>query len=147
MAKKAVNKIRFIFRRTRSNLLTLPVLFSTMEKEGFVERAAALTHEHGLRPLLDFILGFPDETEEERLQTLTWIKTLYIKYRARIQIHYFLQLPGPPSEISNPQSSGKQSMARLEQYYRDGICTHDWKQGMELSSKILETKNRIQDKA
>lgn len=110
-----------------------------------IERAVALTHEHSLRPLLDFILGFPDETEEERLKTLTWMKTLYIKYRARIQIHYFLPLPGTP--LGDQQSSplGKQSISRLEQYYRDGICTCAWKQGMELNKKILQIKNRIQD--
>lgn len=110
-----------------------------------IERAAALTHEHGLKPLLDFILGFPGESEEEQLQTLTWMKTLYIKYGARIQIHYFLPLPGTP--LGDQQSSplGKQSTSRLEQNYRDGICTRAWKQGMELSSKILRTKKRIQD--
>ncbi len=59
----------------------------------------------GFTPVVDFIFGLPDETEEEQLETLRLIKWLTGK-GAKIHSHYFLPLPRTPlwNEKSAPLS-------------------------------------------
>jgi B12-binding domain/radical SAM domain protein len=50
-----------------------------------------------LLPLVDFLIGLPDETLEDQIQTLELIKKL-IRLKAKIRIHYFMPLAGTPFE-------------------------------------------------
>lgn len=90
-----------------------------------VERACSTLRANGLTPIVDMIFGFPGETEEEQLATISAMKRLHTRYGARIQTHYFLSLPGTPlyGEESSPLGSG--ALRLLEKYSRGGVCT-DW---------------------
>lgn len=111
-----------------------------------VENATHLIHQHGLRPQLDFIFGFPHETAQDRHQTLAWIKHLHHTYDARIQMHYFTPLAGSlyANEKSSPLDS--ETIASLNEFYNAGICTDWWKTGIEqteiLWNVLQELKQR-----
>ncbi|MCE8423971.1 MAG: TIGR04013 family B12-binding domain/radical SAM domain-containing protein [Candidatus Methanoperedens sp.] len=63
--------------------------------------------DHGFTPVVDFIFGLPDETEEDQLETLNLIKWLTVK-GGKVHSHYFMPLPGTAFENSIPAPlSGK----------------------------------------
>ena len=106
-----------------------------------IQRATALTREHGLIPQLDFILGFPGETEEEQIDTLDFIKHLGLHYQARIQMHFFLPLAGTLLERQMPTFLSKPVMNMLEEFHKAGFCSDWWKEGIELSRKIIKIRD------
>jgi len=57
-------------------------------------RAAELCHDAGITPVVDFIVGFPFETDEDQLQTVDAIKT--IARIGNVHLHRFIPLPGTP---------------------------------------------------
>jgi B12-binding domain/radical SAM domain protein len=57
--------------------------------------------QYGFTPVVDFIFGLPDETEDDQKETLKLIKWLAGK-GGKVHSHYFMQLPGTPLEKSRP---------------------------------------------
>ncbi|MFA5237585.1 MAG: TIGR04013 family B12-binding domain/radical SAM domain-containing protein [Methanoregula sp.] len=57
-------------------------------------RAAELCHDAGITPIVDFIVGFPDETDEEQRETVAAIQD--IARMGTIHVHRFIPLPGTP---------------------------------------------------
>jgi len=57
-------------------------------------RAAELCHDAGITPIVDFIVGFPFETDEEQEQTVEAVKT--VARRGNVHLHRFIPLPGTP---------------------------------------------------
>ena len=55
-------------------------------------RAAELCHDAGITPIVDFIVGFPFETDEDQQQTLSAIRDL--ARIGKIHVHQFIPLPG-----------------------------------------------------
>ena len=56
---------------------------------------------HGFTPVVDFIFGLPDETDEDQNETLKLIKWLTGK-GGNVHSHYFMPLPGTSLENSLP---------------------------------------------
>ncbi len=59
-----------------------------------VERAIEITSLEGFTPHVDFIFGFPFETEEDIEETFAFIERIVEKYGAKIHAHTFMPLPG-----------------------------------------------------
>jgi len=57
-------------------------------------RAAELCHDAGITPIIDFIVGFPFETDEDQLNTVSAIREL--ARIGKIHVHQFIPLPGTP---------------------------------------------------
>ncbi|MFZ1126790.1 TIGR04013 family B12-binding domain/radical SAM domain-containing protein [Methanoregula sp.] len=57
-------------------------------------RAAELCHDAGIIPVVDFIVGFPFETDEDQRETITAMQE--VARNGRIHIHRFIPLPGTP---------------------------------------------------
>mgnify|MGYP003393369562 CR=1 FL=1 len=57
-------------------------------------QAAELCHAAGITPIVDFIVGFPDETDEEQRETVAAIRE--IARMGKIHVHRFIPLPGTP---------------------------------------------------
>ncbi|HNX17360.1 MAG TPA: TIGR04013 family B12-binding domain/radical SAM domain-containing protein [Methanoregula sp.] len=57
-------------------------------------RAAELCHDAGITPVIDFIVGFPFETDDEQKQTVNAIRQL--ARIGKIHAHRFIPLPGTP---------------------------------------------------
>ncbi len=110
-----------------------------------IERAVSLVCEAGLRPQLDIIFGFPEETGEDQMQSLTWMKQIYFKYNARFQVHYFLPLAGSIWQNQSPTPLEHAVQKTLIQFNKAGISTNWWQKGMQLSKSIIETKALIKN--
>jgi B12-binding domain/radical SAM domain protein len=66
-----------------------------------VEMAVELCRDHGLVPVVDFILGLPMEEEEDQRQTLRLIQD--IARKGNVRVHRFIPLPGTPLGQSTPR--------------------------------------------
>jgi B12-binding domain/radical SAM domain protein len=55
-------------------------------------QAAELCHDAGITPVIDFIVGFPFETDEDQLNTVSAIREL--ARIGKIHVHQFIPLPG-----------------------------------------------------
>jgi len=108
-----------------------------------IENASSLIRDAGFKPQVDFILGFPGETRNDRAATLDLMKTLTRKYKAWNQVHYFLPLSGTPLYGSKPEPLDKASIRTLEAFNRGGICSDWWKKGVEQSGKVVKVMERI----
>jgi B12-binding domain/radical SAM domain protein len=110
---------------------------------GDIENACSLIREAGFKPQVDFILGLPGETSDDRAVTLDLMRTLTRKYKAWNQVHYFLPLSGTPLYGSKPEPLDKASIRTLEALNRGGVCSDWWKKGVEQSGKVLEAMEKI----
>ncbi|MGC8744974.1 MAG: TIGR04013 family B12-binding domain/radical SAM domain-containing protein [Verrucomicrobiia bacterium] len=90
-------------------------------------RAARYCREEGYIPNVDFILGFPEETEEDVSKTIRLIDNL-VYYGARIHLHYFIPLPGSPYGNKIPASIGDITRKKIEKLISAGSVYGQWKQ-------------------
>jgi len=109
-----------------------------------IEFAADMICSQGFRPILDFIIGFPEETENDRQITLNWIRHLHTRYRARIQMHYFLPLAGTRFTDHKPTLPGLKSRALLDAFYQGGICTNWWRTGFKKSWALIRAREALE---
>jgi B12-binding domain/radical SAM domain protein len=63
--------------------------------------------DHGFTPVVDFIFGLPNETEDDQLETLKLIKWLTGK-GGNVHSHYFMSLPGTTFENDVPSPVSRQ---------------------------------------
>ncbi len=112
---------------------------------GQIESACELVHQKKLNPLVDFIFGFPGETNYDRHITLKFIKKLSTKYGARIQLHHFIPLAGTILSELNPSTLDYKSLDTMLKYEKDGICTGWWKKGRMLAQKLVEIRDKLRD--
>ncbi len=111
-----------------------------------VYKACEILRRHRLTAVVDFIFGFPDETEEEQMKTLAVMKDLHTKFGARIQTHFFLSLPGTSLYLSKYSPIGMKPLALLEKYLSGGICTGWYKEGITQSEKVYDYLLKLYDK-
>ncbi|KJJ84973.1 radical SAM domain-containing protein [Candidatus Omnitrophus magneticus] len=57
----------------------------------------------GFMPIVDILFGFPGETKEDRFETLNMIKIITKNHSARVNLHYFIPLPGTPFANKKPE--------------------------------------------
>jgi B12-binding domain/radical SAM domain protein len=57
-------------------------------------RAAELCHDAGITPIVDFIVGFPFETDQDQRETVAAIRE--IAGIGKVHVHRFIPLPGTP---------------------------------------------------
>lgn len=110
-----------------------------------IERAAALIREAGLKPQLDFIIGFPGETDEDRLETVEFMRRMGTRFGAWNQVHYFLPLSGTPYYGMKPSAISPAVAAELDGLASAGLANDWWKKGLVLSRKIVETLEELKD--
>ncbi len=58
---------------------------------------------NGFTPIVDVLLGIPGETRQDRLDTLKFMGSLAEKHKARLNLHYFIPLPGTPLADTRPE--------------------------------------------
>ncbi len=103
-----------------------------------VYNACEILRRHHLAAVIDFIFGFPGETEDEQMKTLAAIKDIHKKFGSRIQTHFFMPLPATPLYYSQPSPIAPAALALLEKYCSGGICTDWYKEGIGQSSRICK---------
>ncbi|MFZ0389232.1 MAG: radical SAM protein, partial [Calditrichia bacterium] len=111
-----------------------------------ISHACRLTREAGLQPVVDVIIGFPEENPDDRRDTLKLIKKLHRRYQARIQVHYFLPLTGTPLKEEIPAKIDYRTQDLLNRLEADGVCTGWWKAGIATSRQLLEIRKLLEER-
>ena len=93
-----------------------------------VERAVSILNGYGFEVSLDFIFGFPKETEDEQRQTLNFIEMMLEKYRVKIHAHAFIPLPGTPYWNEEPSPIPRWLKRRLHELEGKGLLDGNWAQ-------------------
>jgi len=91
-----------------------------------VEPAVAIANAHGFTANLDFIVGYPDETQGERQANINYIKTLSKTYRIKAYLHFFIPLPGSAYGYRFPSFLSGEEKEQLHQLTSAGIATPGW---------------------
>jgi B12-binding domain/radical SAM domain protein len=108
-----------------------------------VEFACKLTYQKKLRPLVDFIFGFPGETSSDRLESLNFIRHLSQEYNARAQVHFFLPLSGTPYADLIPVKLDYRSVDLLRKFQHAGITTNWWEKGRQLALQMITIRDKL----
>jgi B12-binding domain/radical SAM domain protein len=88
--------------------------------------AIAIANDNGFLVNLDFIVGYPDETSEERLAMAMYIKELSKSYRIRTHIHHFIPLAGSPYAFRLPTTLTPKDKQILVQLKQAGLAAGGW---------------------
>jgi B12-binding domain/radical SAM domain protein len=108
-----------------------------------IEEAAARIREAGFKPQLDFIIGFPGETDDDRMRTVEFMRKMGIRYGAWNQVHYFLPLSGTPFYRMKPSPVSDAVVRELDGLAAAGLANDWWKKGLVLSKRIVETLEEL----
>lgn len=81
--------------------------------------------EAGFQPNVDFIFGFPDETEEDTLATIELIKKL-IEYGAKIHAHWYIPLPGTAWGKRKPSKIDEKLLPFINKLIGNGNLYGQW---------------------
>lgn len=103
-----------------------------------VEKAIEITALEGFIPHVDFIFGFPFETEEDIDETFRFILRIVEKYSAKIHAHTFMPLPGTPLAKWGAGRLTKKHYKILGRLSAKGIVDGFWHKQQKLA-KIAES--------
>ena len=88
--------------------------------------AISLIREFGFQPHIDFIVGNPDETEEEQFELLDFMEQMLRDYAVRIHMHSFVPLPSTPWENKLQAPIHEKVKKHLHELERRGVLDGWW---------------------
>jgi radical SAM superfamily enzyme YgiQ (UPF0313 family) len=91
-----------------------------------VARACEIISSEGLVPIVDFMLGMPDERMDQMLATLDFMEQL-TRLGARAHLHHFMPLPGTPRPSWAPTPLPDAVRSRVERLIAAGKLFGQWK--------------------
>jgi len=100
-----------------------------------VERAVRIILDEHLTADVDFIVGFPGETDEERAESVRFMREL-VNLGARIHTHSFLPLAGTRLYDSAPSPVDPDTRLALEQLSGSGVAFGQWLTQENLAAEI-----------
>lgn len=86
--------------------------------------AVELCREWDLIPVVDVIVGFPFETDEDQRATTDLIR--WIVRKGKVHAHYFIPLPGTPLADAQPRNLLPQTQKLLGKLALDGHVSGSW---------------------
>ncbi len=89
--------------------------------------AVEIIKEAGLNPIVDFIIGFPDETIDDMKLTIEIIGEFIYKLNININLHYFIPLPGSELSGRKPADIPSYMEKKLDEYDKTGHLRGNWK--------------------
>jgi len=89
-----------------------------------VLRALDLCREHGMTPVVDFIVDLPVEDDEDILATLQLIRTV-TRY-GKAHVHSFMPLPGTPLAGESTRTLPEEAHRMLGILAKKGRVTGSW---------------------
>ncbi len=110
-----------------------PKILASIRRGHTVEQvldAVELAGKYNFTMNVDFILGFPDETEEDQFETISLCKELIAK-KSKIHMHYLIPLPGTKYENVKPKSISPEILKILRRWSNDGIIFGSWQHQYE----------------
>ncbi|MCX7945117.1 MAG: TIGR04013 family B12-binding domain/radical SAM domain-containing protein [Deltaproteobacteria bacterium] len=106
-----------------------------------IEATMEAAYKYGYYSIVDIIFGFPDETVDERLWTLSKFKELCKRYPSRLHVHYFLPLAGTELYKTTPSSLDKETLKLLDGLEKDGRAKGWWREGKKMVDKIIRMRD------
>ena len=97
--------------------------------------------EAGFRPDVDFLLGLPGETAEDRAQSLQLARRL-VALGARIHSHAFMPLPGTPLRGGTPSEIEPSVQRALEQMESAGAMYGQWRRHRQIADQLVSLRTR-----
>ncbi len=88
--------------------------------------AISLLREFGFQPHVDFIIGNPDESEDEQFALLDFMEEMLGEYAIRIHMHTFVPLPATPWESKLQSPINEQVKKHLRELERRGVLDGWW---------------------
>lgn len=88
--------------------------------------AISLLREYGFMPHVDFIVGNPDETEEEQFALVDFMEEMIDKYAIKVHMHTFTPLPSTPWEHKQQSPINETVKQRLRALEKTGHLDGWW---------------------
>ena len=82
--------------------------------------------EYGFMPHVDFIVGNPDETEEEQFALVDFMEEMIDKYAIKVHMHTFTPLPSTPWEHKQQSPINETVKQRLRALEKTGHLDGWW---------------------
>jgi B12-binding domain/radical SAM domain protein len=101
-----------------------------------VVRAVRVSVEAGFEPDVDFLLGLPGETPEDRRLSLALAERL-VAMGARIHSHAFMPLPGTPLRGARPEPIEPAARAAMERLESRGAMHGQWRKQQEIAGQLV----------
>ncbi len=104
-----------------------------------VVEAVDLATSFGFRINVDFIIGFPEETEEDQHLTLDLCKKLIAK-GCKVHMHYLIPLPGTDYAKATPTPIAPDILKILRKWSNDGTIFGSWQHQYDLITRNIRRK-------
>ncbi|MBI5207239.1 MAG: hypothetical protein HY934_05545 [Candidatus Firestonebacteria bacterium] len=90
---------------------------------------------------IDFIIGLPGETREDRKELYDFINTIAKSFNTQIHMHYFIPLTGTVFHFENPTPIDMETQKELDKMTDKGIISNWWKKDIKLSENVVNFRN------
>jgi len=100
-----------------------------------VKRAVEYMIEYGFEPVVDFIVGLPNESDESQRRSIELMKWIMRK-GGKVRAHYFMPLPGTPWARCKPSPLSDEMKRFLGRMAAKGKIEGSWGKQIELSRKL-----------
>ncbi len=100
-----------------------------------VERSVA----HGFQPDVDFLLGLPGETREDREMSMQLAERL-VTMGARIHGHAFMPLPGTPLRDAVPERLEEETMLGMARLESKGGAYGQWRRQLVTAEELVRSR-------
>ena len=117
------------------------VLRETHRGHGVAEviESVRLAREFGFRPDVDFLLGLPGETAEDRALSLKLAQQL-IDLGARIHSHAFMPLPGTPLRGRTPSPIEPAVLQEMQRMESTGAMHGQWRRHVQIADQLVRLR-------
>ncbi len=109
---------------------------------GDVVRAVELCLAHGFRPDVDFLLGLPGETREDRDASMALAEKL-VAMGARIHSHAFMPLPGTPLRDAEPEEIEPETALRMSRLESRGAAYGQWRKQIVTATDLVRARRAV----
>jgi B12-binding domain/radical SAM domain protein len=105
-----------------------------------VRRAVRVSLEAGFVPDVDFLLGLPGETVEDRAASIAFAREL-VALGARIHSHSFMPLPGTPLAGTRPEPIEASVQSAMERLESKGAMHGQWRRQVEVAAQLVALRS------
>ncbi|WP_175059788.1 TIGR04013 family B12-binding domain/radical SAM domain-containing protein [Thermococcus sp. 2319x1] len=100
-----------------------------------VRQAVEYMLQYGIEPVVDFIVGLPNENEESQRKSIELMKWIMRK-GGKVRAHYFMPLPGTPWARCKPSPLSDEMKKFLGRMAAKGYIEGSWGVQIELSKRL-----------
>lgn len=104
--------------------------------------AVRLIYQAGFMPHVDFIFGFPEESNVDRLLSINLAAQMIKEYGAKIHAHSFLPLPGTPLFYKEPTTIDEETKNTLIEWEKKKKLDGWWQEQEILAREIIKWRDQ-----